>query len=112
MSDLVPSDWREHGEDVIVQDGPELSRYPGHEADRTLVHREVQGRRRLARVQWEDEFFADARVVRELAPDRVGWRWDRLAVYVFALVLAVVVLVILVAAGVVELSLPAPPWKL
>jgi hypothetical protein len=40
-----------------------------------------------------------------------GWRWDRLALYLGSLLFAVMIAGLLVAAGVLDVSLPAPPWS-
>jgi hypothetical protein len=94
-------------------------RYEGFDDERTLVHREVQGTNRVRILPRRDEsdFFMDAPMRRstqdlyELAPDRHGWRWGPLAGYVFGLLMLVAVMGLLVAAGVLDVSLPPAPWS-
>ncbi len=53
--------------------------------------------------------YPDGMPTEPVAP--TGWRWDRLALYLGSLLFAVVIAGLLVAAGVLDVSLPAPPWS-
>lgn len=101
--DTLSRDLQRVRGEVVERDVPVARPLPAGRGERVVVvheHRYPDGMPTEPVVSW-----------REPESVREGLRWDRLALYLGSLLFAVVIAALLVAAGVLDVSLPPPPWK-